>query len=159
MTTTIYFNQGSYQFNSLTTPLSYHLEDIKVELKKAYNYNPNHSENDNLWAQVLEDGKEIARFEYNGKSDELTAITWIKLEDFKMYCIEHGIYDAAVTEDRHSFYCQSKIVRMTSFLSNKFTQWCDLYNANKKYVGYTFRLAKVDLHNANITQGYFKGKL
>jgi hypothetical protein len=60
MTTTINFYEGSYQYNSITTDLNVTSDFIEMKLAKQYEYRQT---NEILWSTVIQDGKEIARFE------------------------------------------------------------------------------------------------
>jgi hypothetical protein len=57
--TTIYFYEGSHQFNSITTELNVHTDFIEMKLAKQYEYRPTI---ENLWATVNKDSKEVARY-------------------------------------------------------------------------------------------------
>jgi hypothetical protein len=60
MKTTINFYEGSYQYNSITTELNVNPDFIEMKLAKQYEYRPT---KESLWATIVEDSKEIARYE------------------------------------------------------------------------------------------------
>ena len=59
MTTTINFYEGSYCFSTISTELNVSPNFIEMKLAKQYEYRPTE---DSLWAIVLQDSKEIARY-------------------------------------------------------------------------------------------------
>jgi hypothetical protein len=56
------FYEGSYQFKVNKTDLNITEDFIQMILAKQYEYRPTE---DSLWAVVLEEGKEIARYSFN----------------------------------------------------------------------------------------------
>jgi len=60
MKTTINFCEGSYLYNSVTTDLIVSPDFIEMKLAKQYEYRPT---KESLWATVIQNGKEIRRFE------------------------------------------------------------------------------------------------
>ena len=77
-------------------------------------------------------------------------------EQFVEYCTENGLTGpyVLIDEDHHSFYCQSAVARMTSFLMSRFTQWNDVFDSEGNWSGYKFRLSKADSDNPAITGKY-----
>lgn len=61
MKTTINFYEGSYLFESITTEFNVTTDFIEMKLAKQYEYRPT---NEDLWAIVLNDSMEIARYEF-----------------------------------------------------------------------------------------------
>jgi hypothetical protein len=60
MKTTINFYEGSYQYNSITTELNVSPDFIEMKLAKQYEYR---ATKESLWATIIQDSKEIARYE------------------------------------------------------------------------------------------------
>lgn len=154
MQTIINYYEGSNQYNTNTTPLSFHLGTILSNFRSQYKYRPT---KETLWCEVIVDNVPTARFSYDVTNDVIKAITFITLAQFEEYCIAQGITDGEYLENENRFAVTTTSTRITSFLINRFSKWSDLQNRHSEYVGYILELQKTDLHI--LTGNFFNGKI
>lgn len=152
MVTRIFYFEGADQYKDDTTCVDWTVGMISAELKKQYKYRPT---KETLWGEIVQEDKTVARFELDVKNWTIKAITKITEQDFKQYCLEHGIFDGVYVEFDDCFQVMTKTTHMTSFIASKFTNWSDTVDSKGNYNGYTLSLMKIDLHNTAVTGQYF----